>query len=68
MLYENFNKIGPIIKKIPKFQSDPLNTVFFFILPVRDRVSFNTALISMCAATPQFSVGYLSLLSELCGG
>ena len=24
-LCENFSKIGPIIKKIPKFQSDPLN-------------------------------------------
>ena len=25
ILSENFSKIGPIIKKIPKFQSDPLN-------------------------------------------
>ena len=24
ILCENFSKIGPIIKKIPKFQSDPL--------------------------------------------
>ena len=26
ILCENFSKIGPIIKKIPKFQSDPLNS------------------------------------------
>ena len=26
ILCENFSKIGPIIKKIQKFQSDPLNT------------------------------------------
>ena len=26
ILCENFSKIGPIIKKIPKFQSDPLKT------------------------------------------
>ena len=25
LLCENFSKIGPIIKKITKFQSDPLN-------------------------------------------
>ena len=25
ILYENFSKIGPIIKKIPKFWDDPLN-------------------------------------------
>ena len=27
ILCENFSKIGPIIKKIPKFQSDPLKRV-----------------------------------------
>ena len=30
ILCENFSKIGPIIKKIPKFQSDPLNIVSTF--------------------------------------
>ena len=31
ILCENFSKIGPIIKKIPKFQSDPLNEICVLI-------------------------------------
>ena len=27
IMCENFSKIGPIIKKIPKFQSDPLKKI-----------------------------------------
>ena len=30
ILCENFSKIGSIIKKIPKFQSDPLNNKLIF--------------------------------------
>ena len=30
ILCESFSKIGPIRKKIPKFQSDPLNTVKYY--------------------------------------
>ena len=31
ILYENFSKIGPIIKKIPKFQSDPLKSTYIYM-------------------------------------
>ena len=35
ILCENFSKIGPIIKKIPKFSDDPLNAnKFAFSEPV----------------------------------
>ena len=35
ILCENFSKIGPIIKKIPKFQSDPLKMVVRIQCPVK---------------------------------
>ena len=41
ILCENFSKIGPIIKKIPKFQSDPLkfeawSVSYLFFIVQRD--------------------------------
>ena len=35
ILCENFSKIGPIIKKIPKFQSDPLKVHLAYIMGIR---------------------------------